>query len=213
MQFIGAVLAAIFVLCGCASTYDGQSDNNPRWVVVSTNEAVSSDSIRRSGDPDEPARTPPPMASVLLAPENQAARQEVESSNLAPALKKKLLDGEVLTLADIEDLGQNKISEATTLKHLRGTRAVYVLRTDDINRLQEAGVSKGILDYMLSTVNQPEVKVVRKYYYRPYYDPWWDYHWHYPYPYYHHYYYYPGHYHHYHHHGGLRVYRGGGARR
>src|SRR5687767_4079361 len=155
MQFIGAVLGAIFVLCGCASTHERGSNNNTRWVVVSTNEPVSSDSVAHNRHSDEP-RTPSHATSVLLAPENQEARQEVENSNLSPVLKKKLLDGEVLTLADIEDLGRSKISEATILRHLRGTRAVYVLRTDDINRLQEAGLSKGVIDYMLSTVNQPD---------------------------------------------------------
>jgi hypothetical protein len=206
MQFVGAVLGAIFVLCGCASTYDRESNHNTRWVVVSTNEPVSSDLVGRSRDYDEAPRPPLHAPSVLLAPENQEARQEVENSNLSPALKKKLLDGEVLTLADIEDLGRNKIGEATILKHLRGTRAVYVLRTDDINRLQEAGLSKGVIDYMLSTVNQPDVKVVRKQYHHYYYDPWWDYHWHHPF-YYRHYHYYPS-YRHHHGGGGLRVYRG-----
>src|SRR5688500_12583038 len=108
MQFIGAVLATIFMLCGCASTHDRGSNNNTRWVVVSTNDPVSSDSIAGNRDYDEPPRAPAHAPSVLLAPENQEARQEVENSNVSPALKKKLLDGEALTLADIEDLGRNK---------------------------------------------------------------------------------------------------------
>ncbi|MCI0745684.1 MAG: hypothetical protein L0Y58_09795 [Verrucomicrobia subdivision 3 bacterium] len=197
---LGGIFGAVILLSGCAST-NGDRDA-PRWVVVSTNEPVSSDSLERTGEPGETLRTSAGASSVLLAPEAQDARQEIENAGLPPVLKKKMLDGEVLSLADIEDLGRYKVSEATMLKYLRATAAIYILRTDDINRLQQAGVSKSVIDYLLATVNERPPKVVRRYYHRYYYDPW--YYPYYHYPFYHHYHYY--HYGH-HHHGGLRVYR------
>jgi hypothetical protein len=202
--------AAIAVLgSGCAST-DGHEDRyakatyDARWVVVSTNEPVSSETMENR---NHASRMPAHPPSILLTPEGQDARQEIETNGVPPMLKKKMLDGEVLTLPDIEDLARYKISEGTILKYLRATGAIYILRTEDINQLQQAGVSKAVIDYMLSTVNQRPVQVVKKYYrYYNYYDPWWGYPY-YSYPYYYpyrSYYYYP-----YYSHG--YYYRGGGG--
>src|SRR5262245_38091936 len=129
MGFIGTVIATVFLLGGCASSkdYKSESGNDARWVVVSTNDPVSSDSVGRTNDSGAAVRVPAVSPSVLLAPENQVARQEIETGNLSPMLKKEMLDGNVLTLADLEDLGRAKISEGTIVKYLRGTRAVYVL--------------------------------------------------------------------------------------
>ena len=207
-------LAAAFLISGCASTHEAEPtvkvDPNARWIVVSTNEPVSS-RLMEKGDT---SKVPPLPESVLLAADNQDARQEVENSSIPPVLKKKMLDGEVLTVADIEELGRYKISETTILKYLRTTPVVYILTTDDINRLQQAGASKGVTDHMLASVKDRPVRVVHRYYGYygypygyPYYDPWWGY------PRYYHYNYYPySHHHHFHHHGhhhggGLRVYR------
>jgi hypothetical protein len=199
------VLGVAVLSAGCASTDKPKTvkvDPNARWVVISTNEPVSS-RVMEKGDT---SKIPPRPPSVLLRQENLEARQEVENSGMPPALKKKLLDGEVLSVADVEELGRYKVSEATLLKYLRNTAAVYILTTDDINRLQQAGVGKGVTDYMLATVKDRPVRVVHRYYYPDYgyYDPWWDH------PRFHYYHYYP--YHHYHHHGhrhggGIRVYR------
>jgi hypothetical protein len=202
-------LGAAFFISGCASTDNGEptvkTDPNARWIVVSTNEPVSSRLIEKG----DTSKIPPRPASVLLAPDGAEAREEIDNSSMPPVLKKKMLDGEVLTVADIEDLGRYKINEATILKYLRSTPAVYILNTDDINRLQQAGVPKAVSDYMLATVRDRPVRVVHRYYrHYGYYDPWWDY------PRFYHYDYYPHHYHHHHHHGhghhhggGLRVYR------
>lgn len=209
IALFGVVLAGGFLLSGCASTDSGPKppkvDHNARWIIVSTNEPVSSARMEQNS-PRVPARQP----SYLLTPEGQQARQEIETNGVPPILKKKMLDGDVLTLADIEDLARYKVSEGTILKYIQTTAAIYVLTTDDINRLQAAGVTKPVSDYMLATVNQRPVEVVRRVYrpypYYSYDDPWWGY------PYYHHYYW-PRHYHyhHYHHHGGHH-HRGGGIR-
>src|SRR5688572_44176 len=201
-------LGAAVLISGCASTDEErtvETDPNARWIIVSTNEPVSS-RLMEKGDT---SKIPPRPASVLLTPEGQEAKQEIENSAMAPVLKKKMLDGEVLTVPDIEDLGRYKISEATVLRYLRSTPAVYILKTDDINRLQQAGVSKAVTDYMLATVKDRPVRVVHRYHrYYGYYVPWWGY------PSYYHYGYYPHYYHHHHHHhghhhhgGGLRVHR------
>ena len=206
-------LGAAVLISGCATTDDtepsGKVDPNARWIVVSTNEPVSSRLMEKGDD----SKIPPLPESVLLATDSQDARQEIENSGIPPVLKKKMLDGEVLTVADIEELGRYKVSEPTVLKYLRATPVVYILTTDDINRLQQAGVGKGVTDHMLATVKDRPVRVVHRYYGYygypyGYYDPWWGY------PSYYHYNYYPyyGHHHHFHHHGhghggGIRVYR------
>jgi hypothetical protein len=202
--FLSAVLAALAF--GCASTDSKNAAYDAKWVVVSTNEPASSDTLDYRGDaPRVPAHPP----SILLAPAGQTARDEIETNGVPPVLKKKMLDGEVLTLADVEDLARYKVSESTILKYLQATGAIYVLRTEDVNRLQQAGISKGVIDYMLSTVNQRPVQVVKRYYRYYNYDPWWYsypsyYYPYYSYPYYSHGYYGGGYYH-----GG--GYRGGGG--
>ena len=209
MKAIVLLALAAFLISGCASTDEGErtvkTDPRARWIVVSTNEPVSSRLMEKGDDSKIPARP----ASILLAPDGEEARQEIENSGIPPVLKKKMLDGEVLTVQDIGDLGRYKISEATILKYLRSTPAVYILNTDDINRLQQAGVTSAVTDYMLATVKDRPVRVVHRYYrHYGYYDPWWDY------PRFYHYNYYPRYYHHHHHGhghrhggGGLRVYR------
>jgi hypothetical protein len=207
-------LGAAVLVSGCATTDDAEPtvkvDPNARWIVISTNDPVSSPLMEKGDD----SIMPPRPESVLLAADSQDARQEIENSGISPALKKKMLDGDVLTVADIEDLGRYKVNEATVLKYVRSTPVVYILTTDDINRLQQAGVGKGVTDHMLATVKDRPVRVVHRYYgyygypYYPYayhYDPWYssfyNYHY-YPYYYGHH------HHHHGHHHGGgIRVYR------
>jgi len=205
-------LGAAFLIPGCASTDNAEPtvkvDPNARWIVVSTNEPVSS-RLMEKGDT---SKVPPLPASVLLAADNQDARLEIENSGIPPVLKKKMLDGEVLTVADIEELGRYKVSEAAVLKYLRATPVVYILTTDDINRLQQAGVGKSVTDHMLATVKDRPVRVVPRYYGYygypygyPYYDPWWGYPSYYYYPRYYPYYNYHGHYHG--GGGGIRVYR------
>jgi hypothetical protein len=207
-------LGAAVLISGCATTTDDaepsvEVDPNARWIVVSTNEPVSSRLMEKGDD----SKVPPLPASALLAADSQDARHEIENSGIPPVLKKRMLDGEVLSVADVEELGRYKISEATVLKYLRTTPVVYILTTDDINRLQQAGVSKGVTDHMLASVKDRPVRVVHRYYGYygypypyPYYDPWWGYSSYYHYPRYYHYPHY--HHHHGHHHGGgLRVYR------
>jgi hypothetical protein len=209
MLLFGAMAVLAIVGSGCQSTEATKTetvkvDENARWVVVSTNEPVSSARMERNS-----SRVPPTNPSILLAPGGEQTRQEIENSGIPPILKKKMLDGEVLTMADIEELGRYKVSEATILKYLQATPAIYILNTDDVNRLQQAGLGKAVTDYMLATVNQRPVQVVRKYYsyYPYYYDAWWGYPGYYNYG----YGYYPGYYHYPHYYGGHHYYGGGGG--
>ena len=161
MYFFAAAAVLALLASGCASTDSKNVAYDAKWVVVSTNEPASSDTLDHRGDA---ARVPAHPPSILLAPDGQSAREEIETNGVPPILKKKMLDGEVLTLADLEDLARYKVSEGTILKYLQGTGAIYILRTEDVNRLQQAGLSKGVIDYMLSTVNQRPVQVVKRYY-------------------------------------------------
>ncbi|HMJ63793.1 MAG TPA: hypothetical protein VK615_00470 [Candidatus Binatia bacterium] len=208
--FFAAAAVLAVLASGCASTDSKNATYDAKWVVVSTNEPASSDTLDRRA-PNAFGGAPAHPPSILLAPDGQSAREDIETNGIPPVLKKKMLDGEVLTLADIEDLAHYKVSEGTILKYLQATGAIYVLRTEDVNRLQQAGVSKGVIDYMLSTVNQRPVQVVKRYYRYYNYDPSWYYPSYPYYQYYYPYYSYPYHSHGYYHGGGdgggLRVYR------
>ena len=91
---------------------------------------------------------PPPL---LELPEQRAAREELEQSRASPALVKKMLAGEVLSLAEIQELAQKNISDATITKYLRSTGAVYLFNTEQIDRLRASSVSDSVVNYLLST--------------------------------------------------------------
>ena len=89
--------------------------------------------------------------SFLQRPEQKAARAEVEASGLAPALKKKLVAGDPLSLAEIEKLGDAGLNPELVIKCLRTAGGSYELLTKDIDRLRTAGLADSVLDYLLTT--------------------------------------------------------------
>lgn len=119
---------------------------------------------------------PPPL---LQLPEQKAAREEVEKSGVSPALVQKMLQGQILTLAEIQELAQHKVSDTNLVKYLRSTGAIYTLTTKQIDELRAASVSNEVLDYLLSTPALRRVfyypTLFPSYLYQPSYR-WWDYH-------------------------------------
>jgi hypothetical protein len=63
----------------------------------------------------------------------------------------RMLHNEQLTLPDITELSKRGLPEPFILNYLRSTYAVYTLNSSDVTRLAHDGVSKAIIDYLLST--------------------------------------------------------------
>lgn len=85
-----------------------------------------------------------------------------------------------LTLAQIKEMSAKGVSDDTILNALRASRAVYQLTADDVQDLQNAKVSKAVIDYLLSTPQLYPAGSVRYryYYYYPVFPYWWHHDWH-----------------------------------
>lgn len=63
----------------------------------------------------------------------------------------KLERGARLTYTDIEELGRRGVPENVILAHLERRDDAYRLTTTQVIRLREAGVSDGVIDYLLAS--------------------------------------------------------------
>ena len=63
----------------------------------------------------------------------------------------KMLHNERLALPDIVELSRKGLPDPFILRYLRSTYAVYQLTTADVSQLTRAGVSRGVIDYLLAT--------------------------------------------------------------
>jgi len=187
MQKIEAIikplLIAVFVgVAGCRTAPEARSayeQTPPRplaWPFWPTNEPSSTNTA------DVAAQTnrfvlPPPF---LQLPEQKATREEIEKGGVAPELLQKMLQGRVLTLPEIEQLSQKGVNETNIVKYLRSTGAVYFLTSRQVNDLQQAHLSEGLIDYLLSTpaLHRDSALLYRYYYYPPAYPGYWPWHHH-----------------------------------
>jgi hypothetical protein len=96
-------------------------------------------------------KKPSALLPFLQLPEQKDARAEVEASSLTPALKEKLLAGDPLSLAQIEELGPAGLNPELLIKCLRTSGGSYALLTPDIDRLRAAGLPDSVVDYLLTT--------------------------------------------------------------
>ncbi|NGX27961.1 MAG: hypothetical protein K940chlam1_00133 [Candidatus Anoxychlamydiales bacterium] len=58
---------------------------------------------------------------------------------------------EPLTINDLIKLSQGGVSDDTIIRYIQDTRTTYNLSQAQINRLQEAGVSQRVINYMIDT--------------------------------------------------------------
>ena len=114
-------------------------------------EAVKTEKPRAAKAKTAAAKRPATPLPFLQLPEQKAARAEVEASSLAPALKKKLLAGDPLSLTEIEELGRAGLNPELVVKCLRTAGGTYEVLTKDIDRLRAAGLADSVLDYLLTT--------------------------------------------------------------
>jgi len=122
----------------------------------------------------------PLLALAACAPtaQQKADYAAVQRSGVNSATYDKMVHGDDLSLYDIKALARAKVSEGVILRYMRNQGTIYVLNAGDVEGLLKAGVSKSVVDYMMSTPHlyQPAVYPVFSVGYGPYYGC--------PYPYY-----------------------------
>ncbi len=76
-------------------------------------------------------------------------RKVMEQSS--PRTVERMDKDEPLTIGDIIKLSQGGVSDDTIINYIKETKTTYNLSQSQINRLQEAGVSQRIINYMVDT--------------------------------------------------------------
>jgi hypothetical protein len=169
----------LFLMLGFALVGTGCSFNRtmssarrgPVWVLP----ASASPRVTAPAPPEvdqftnRPApKTNQPVSANILA----GAPAVTNKTGVLPPL------ADVLSLAEIKEMAGKGVSEQTLLSVLRASRAIYTLTTQDVSELQEAKVSRGVIDYLLSTplLYKDDLLRSRAYYnYTPVYPGYW--HW------------------------------------
>lgn len=151
--------------CGSTNSYQG-TQRGPVWVVPATVVASSTPASAK-------------LAATNSASTNQAPAIAAPTDPTPPALRTNALPvTNVLSLADIKEMAAKGVGEQTILNALRASRAIYTLTTQDVTELQEAKVSRAVIDYLLSTPLLYKDDLLRyraNYYYWPVYPGYW--HW------------------------------------
>jgi outer membrane lipoprotein SlyB len=71
----------------------------------------------------------------------------------APQTYARIDEGQPLGLADIKAMASAGIGDDVIINQIRATHSAYHLSASDIIDLHNAGVSQGVLDYMINTAN------------------------------------------------------------
>jgi len=69
----------------------------------------------------------------------------------SPRTVQRMDRGEPLTVTDIINLSQGGVSDDTIIRYIRETRTSYSLNQAQIKRMQRAGVSQRVINYMVNT--------------------------------------------------------------
>jgi hypothetical protein len=113
-----------------------------------------------------------PIFLVACGPtaQQQADDLAVQRSGVSSATYDKMVHGDPLALADIENLSRAGVNDGVILRYIRDQGTVYTLNSADVVRLRHAGVSQSVIDFMLQSASNyyayPGI-------YDPYYGPWW----------------------------------------
>jgi hypothetical protein len=110
------------------------------------------------------------LAGCGTSQEEQADLTSVQGSGVNPATYDKMVHSDELGVADICALERAHVDEGVILRYLRARGTVYVLSTHDVSRLEAAGASQSLIDYMRHTeiANAVSYPTVQVYSYAPY---------------------------------------------
>jgi len=117
------------------------------------------------------------LALVLLAgcaAINRTEQKTLVQHNVSPVVSDRMVRGEPLSLNDIIELSRKDVPPQLVTHYLYSIRAVYALDKPALACLNQAKVSKEVIDYLLET---PSLFPPQYYYPGPYYapGPWYPY--------------------------------------
>ena len=69
----------------------------------------------------------------------------------SPRTVNRMDRGEPITINDVIKLSQGGVSDDTIIRYIRDTRTSYNLSQAQIRRMQQAGVSQRVINYMIDT--------------------------------------------------------------
>ncbi|MEI6241793.1 MAG: hypothetical protein WCP39_00110 [Chlamydiota bacterium] len=76
-------------------------------------------------------------------------RKVIDKSS--PVTVEKMDKGEPLAINDIIKLSQGGVSDDTIIRYIQDGKVKYNLSEEEINRLEQAGVSRRVINYMINT--------------------------------------------------------------
>ncbi len=94
------------------------------------------------------------LSACGLSQQQQVDYDAVQHSKSSPAIYDKMVHGDPLSVSDIIELTRARVNDGIILRYIRDRETIYVLNGIDVDRMQRAGVSPSIIDYMLHTGQQ-----------------------------------------------------------
>lgn len=88
-------------------------------------------------------------AALVGASLDEQDRRVMEQSS--PRTIDRMDRGEPLTINDVIKLSQGGVNDVSVIRYIRDTASSYQLSQAQIRRLQDAGVSQRIINYMIET--------------------------------------------------------------
>jgi hypothetical protein len=82
---------------------------------------------------------------------DQRDQSLLQQHHVSAPVYNRMLHKEQLALPDITELSKRGLPEPFILNYLKSTYGVYTLNSSDVTQLARDGVSKAIIDYLLST--------------------------------------------------------------
>lgn len=77
--------------------------------------------------------------------------QAAELRAQAPATYQRVVQGQPLSISDIEAMSQANVSDDVIISQIRNTHTVFHLSASDIIALHNAGVSENVINFMINT--------------------------------------------------------------
>jgi hypothetical protein len=91
------------------------------------------------------------LTACGLSDQQKADYSRVQNSGVSPAIYDKMVNGDDLSIGDIEALSRAHVNSGIILRYLRDNDTVYYLAATDVTRMEKVGVDPSVVDYMLQT--------------------------------------------------------------
>lgn len=129
----GCLFAAL-IFCGCSSKASTGTVSGGAAGVSATVSGSAAGST---------------SGGILGASLDEQDRKIMEQSS--PRTVERMERGEPLTVNDVIKLHEGSVSDDTVIRYIHDTKTSYNLSQAQIRRLQEAGVSQRLVNYMIDT--------------------------------------------------------------